>query len=47
MDTLWEAEVLCGNWIKLYNTARPHSALGYLPPVPEAYLRLWELAFLT
>ena len=25
-------------WRKEYNTIRPHSALGYQPPVPEAIL---------
>lgn len=35
-DTLWEAKVLIERWRKDYNTHRPHSALGYRPPAPEA-----------
>jgi len=34
--TLVEAQVLVGRWRKHYNTVRPHSALGYRPPAPEA-----------
>ena len=34
--TLPEAVVLVEQWRRLYNTARPHSALGGLPPAPEA-----------
>ena len=34
-DTLFEAKVLIEEWRKEYNTFRPHSALGYLPPAPE------------
>ena len=30
-----EAKVLIEEWRKEYNTLRPHSALGYLPPAPE------------
>jgi len=35
-DTLLEAQVLAQRYRKHYNTARPHSALGYRPPAPEA-----------
>jgi len=35
-DTLLEAKVLAERWRRHYNTARPHSALGYRPPAPEA-----------
>ena len=35
-DTLWEARTLIERWRKEYNTFRPHSSLGYRPPVPEA-----------
>ncbi|HEY5657200.1 MAG TPA: IS3 family transposase [Myxococcota bacterium] len=35
-DTLFEARTLIENWRMLYNTRRPHSALGYRPPAPEA-----------
>lgn len=34
--TLAEARVLIGAWRRHYNTVRPHSALGYRPPAPEA-----------
>ncbi len=35
-DTLLEAKVLIERWKQGYNTIRPHSALGYRPPAPEA-----------
>ncbi|MBA0902401.1 MAG: transposase [Candidatus Nitrotoga sp.] len=25
-----------GEWVKHYNQVRPHSALGYKPPAPQA-----------
>ena len=34
--TLTEAKVLVERWRQLYNRVRPHSALGYRPPAPEA-----------
>ena len=34
--SLKEAQVLIEMWRKQYNTVRPHSALGYRPPVPAA-----------
>jgi transposase InsO family protein len=34
--TLKEAKVLIEEWRRHYNTIRPHSALGYRPPAPEA-----------
>jgi transposase InsO family protein len=37
-DTLLEAKVLIERWRRHYNTIRPHSALGYRPPAPEALL---------
>jgi len=37
-DTLYEAKVLIERWRVQYNTIRPHSALGYRPPAPEAWL---------
>ena len=37
-DTLYEAKVLIERWRRHYNTQRPHSALGYRPPAPEAWL---------
>ena len=35
--TLQEAKVLIERWRQEYNTIRPHSALGYRPPAPEAW----------
>jgi putative transposase len=37
-DTLAEAKVLIEQWRVHYNTARPHSSLGYRPPAPEVIL---------
>jgi len=34
--TLFEAQVLIENWKRDYNPIRPHSALGYQSPAPEA-----------
>jgi hypothetical protein len=34
--TLREAQVLIERWRQHYNGVRPHSALGYRPPAPEA-----------
>ncbi len=34
--TLKEAKILIERWPIHYNTVRPHSALGYRPPAPEA-----------
>lgn len=34
--TVKEAQVLVEMWRKEYNQIRPHSALGYRPPAPEA-----------
>lgn len=36
--TLREAQILIERWRKEYNTIRPHSSLGYHPPVPQAWL---------
>ncbi|MGO9621242.1 MAG: integrase core domain-containing protein, partial [Desulfobaccales bacterium] len=30
------AQILIERWRREYNTVRPHSALGYRPPAPEA-----------
>jgi transposase InsO family protein len=43
-DTLLEARVLTSWWKRQYNTIRPHSALGYRPPAPEAVLPLERIA---
>jgi transposase InsO family protein len=37
-DTVLEARIITERWRKEYNTKRPHSSLGYLPPAPEAIL---------
>jgi len=34
--TVKEAQILIERWRRYYNTIRPHSALGYRPPAPEA-----------
>ena len=34
--TLTEAQILIERWRREYNAVRPHSALGYRPPAPEA-----------
>jgi transposase InsO family protein len=39
-DTLLEARVLTVRWRRHYNRVRSHSALGYLPPAPEAVMPL-------
>jgi putative transposase len=36
-DTLKEAEVIIESWRHHYNTVRPHSALRWRPPAPEAF----------
>ncbi len=36
--TLREARVIIEEWRQEYNTFRPHSSLGYLPPAPEVVL---------
>ena len=36
--SLREAQILIEEWRKHYNTKRPHSALGYKPPAPEAII---------
>jgi transposase InsO family protein len=35
-DTRGEVKVLVERWRQAYNRIRPHSALGYRPPAPEA-----------
>ena len=35
--SLKEAQILTERWRVHYNTARPHSSLGYRPPAPMAY----------
>ncbi len=36
--TLTEAQILIERWRRQYNTVRPHSALGYRPPAPDAIM---------
>ena len=36
--SLKEAQILIEDWRRHYNTKRPHSALNYRPPAPEAIL---------
>ncbi len=38
-----ETKVLVDRYRKHYNTVRPHSALGYRPPAPEAFAP-WPLS---
>jgi len=33
--TLKEAKIIIEGWRRHYNTVRPHSSLGYVPPAPE------------
>jgi len=37
-NSLAEAKVLIEQWRVHYNTARPHSSLGYKPPAPEVIM---------
>lgn len=34
-----EAQILVDQWVKHYNTERPHSAIGYKPPAPEIIIK--------
>jgi putative transposase len=36
--SLREAQIIIESWRKHYNTKRPHSALRYRPPAPEAII---------
>lgn len=36
--SLREAQIIIEEWRRHYNTRRPHSALGYRPPAPEAII---------
>ncbi len=46
-DTLLEAQVLLDDWREEYNKRRPHRALGYRPPAPEAVLPVEQISNLT
>ena len=39
--TLEEVRIITRQWREHYNKVRPHSALGYGPPAPEAILPSW------
>ena len=41
--SLKEAQILTERWRREYNTIRPHSSLGYRPPVPEAFMPRLQL----
>lgn len=38
-----EAKVVINNWVKHYNTVRPHSSLGGRPPAPEVMVPRLDL----
>ena len=38
--SLREAQIIIERWRNHYNTKRPHSALGYRPPAPEATIQV-------
>jgi transposase InsO family protein len=38
ISALREAQIIIESWRTHYNTKRPHSALGYRPPAPEAII---------
>ncbi len=38
--SLREAQILIERWRRHYNKVRPHSALGYRPPAPEAIIQV-------
>ena len=40
LATLTEAKILIEEWREEYNQVRPHSALNYRPPAPEATIPL-------
>ena len=42
--SLREVEILTERWRREYNTIRPHSSLGYRPPMPEAFMPRLQLA---
>jgi len=41
--SLREAQILTERWRREYNTIRPHSSLGYRPPVPETVMPRLQL----
>ena len=41
--SLKEVQILTERWRREYNTIRPHSSLGYQPPVPETVMPKLQL----
>lgn len=41
--SLREAQIIIKEWRRHYNTKRPHSALGYRPPAPEAIVTIDQM----
>ncbi len=41
---LKDAKIVIESWRRHYNTQRPHSSLGYLPPAPEVVVHASALA---
>ena len=37
-STVLEADFVVREWVRFYNTIRPHSSLGYRPPAPETII---------
>ncbi len=35
---MYEAQVLIKRWVEYYNTVRPHSSCGGLPPAPQTFI---------
>jgi putative transposase len=44
-STVLEADFVIRDWVKYYNTIRPHSSLGGVPPAPEAVLPIFFRRF--
>ena len=40
--SLREAQIIIERWRNHYNIKRPHSALGYRPPLPEAVVPMGQ-----
>jgi transposase InsO family protein len=40
--TLKQAQIVIENWRQHYNTVRPHSSLGYIPPAPQTILHTYK-----
>lgn len=38
--SLRDPQILIEQWLAHYNTVRPHSASGYLPPAPESIVTI-------